>query len=93
MKDKVCDLIKTVAVLSEENTILVITHDIASILTVADHLWLLGRVRGEDGEPQGARIVETYDLIERGLAWQDNVQDLPVYNETQREVRARFASL
>ena len=93
MKDKVCELIRTVASMSEENTIFVVTHDIASILTIADHLWLLGRVWGEGGIPQGARILHTHDLIERGLAWQEHPQDLPVYVELQREVRSQFESL
>jgi ABC-type nitrate/sulfonate/bicarbonate transport system ATPase subunit len=93
MKDKVCDDIRTVAGLFEENTIFIISHDIAAILTVADHLWLLGRVRDEKGESQGAKILYTFDLIERGLAWQERPQDLPAYIEVQREVRARFAEL
>jgi ABC-type nitrate/sulfonate/bicarbonate transport system ATPase subunit len=93
MRDKVCHLIKTVASMSEENTILVVTHDIASILTIADHLWLLGRVKGEDGKPQGARILKTYDLIERGLAWCDRPQDMPLYVDLQREIRAEFETL
>jgi polar amino acid transport system ATP-binding protein/sulfate transport system ATP-binding protein len=93
MRDRVCDLIRTVASLSEENTILVISHDIASILTIADHLWLLGRVRGPDGASQGARVLYNYDLIERGLAWHEKPQELPVYGELQREIRAKFESL
>ncbi len=93
MKDKVCELIKVVASMSEENTIFVVTHDIASILTIADTLWMLGRVRGEDGVPKGARILYTYDLIERGLAWQEHPQDLPAYVELQREVRKQFETL
>jgi ABC-type nitrate/sulfonate/bicarbonate transport system ATPase subunit len=93
MKDKVCDLIQTVACMSEENTIFVVTHDIASILTIADHLWLLGRIRDEKGVPHGARILHTYDLIERGLAWQEKPQSLPIYVELQREVRAKFETL
>jgi ABC-type nitrate/sulfonate/bicarbonate transport system ATPase subunit len=92
-KDKVCDDIRRVASLSEENTLLIISHDIASILTIADHLWLLGRIRVEDGKAKGARIVEIYDLIARGLAWQEKPQDLPAYVELQREVRARFETL
>jgi ABC-type nitrate/sulfonate/bicarbonate transport system ATPase subunit len=93
MKDRVCDFIRQVAGLSEENTILVVTHDIASILTIADHLWLLGRVRDEKGVSQGARILYTYDLIERGLAWQERCQDLPGYGEILKEVRSKFESL
>jgi polar amino acid transport system ATP-binding protein/sulfate transport system ATP-binding protein len=94
MKDKVCDLIKQVASLSEENTIFVVTHDIAAILTIADHLWLLGRPPGlpADGRT-GARILDTYDLIERGIAWRDNPQDLPAFTDLQREIRHRFNEL
>jgi ABC-type proline/glycine betaine transport system ATPase subunit len=93
MKDKVCDLIKQVASLSEENTIFVVTHDIAAILTIADHLWLLGRVRDGEGRSLGAKVLHTYDLIERGLAWQERPQELPAFAEMQREVRERFATL
>jgi polar amino acid transport system ATP-binding protein/sulfate transport system ATP-binding protein len=93
MKDKVCDIIRDLASMSEENTIFVITHDVASILTVADRLWLLGRVRNKEGDSLGARIVEDYNLIERGIAWQERPQDLPVYAELQREIRNRFDTL
>ena len=92
-KDKVCEFIKTVAGLSEENTVLVVTHDIASILLIADHLWLLGRERDEKGKSLGAKVKYTYNLIERGLAWQEKPADLPVYAQLQREIRAQFESL
>jgi len=93
MKDKVCDLIRTVAGMSEENTVFVVTHDLGSILTIADHLWLLGRVRNDKGESVGARIVKTYDLIEEGLAWQERPADLPAYPRLLREIRAQFETL
>jgi polar amino acid transport system ATP-binding protein/sulfate transport system ATP-binding protein len=92
-KDQVCDLLKTVAGLSEENTIIVITHDITAIMTIADHLWLLGRTRDEKGNNLGAKIQVTYDLIERGIAWQESPQDLPAFHNLQREIRAEFAKL
>ena len=41
----------------------------------------------------GARVVETYDLIERGLAFSDDIQSRPGYAELMREVRARFERL
>ena len=93
MKDEVCNRIRQVAAMSEENTILVVTHDLAAILTIADHLWLLGRVRNEQGVSTGARIVATYDLIAEGVAWQDKPQELPAYGRLLREVRAKFESL
>ncbi len=93
MKDKVCDLIRTVSSLAEENTIFVVTHDIASIMTVADHLWLLGRTRNEKGESLGANIKYQFDLIERNIAWEPDVANKPAFVETMREVRAKFSEL
>ena len=93
MKDKVCELIKSVASMSEENTVFCVTHDIPAILTIADHLWLLGRVRDADGASKGAQILYTYDLIERGVAWQDKPQELSAYADLQKEIRDRFSTL
>lgn len=92
-KDIVCELIRQVAAMSEENTIFVVTHDLAAVLTIADHLWLLGRVRNAQGASMGARIVATYDLIEEGVAWQERPQDLPAYTRLLREIRTKFDSL
>ena len=93
MKDRVCGFIRKVAAMHEDNTIICITHDIAAILTVADHLWLLGRVRDDKGASLGAKILYEYDLIERGLAWEERPEDAPAYPELMREIRARFEVL
>ncbi len=93
MKDRVCDFIQKIASMSEENTLLVITHDIPSVLTIADTLWVLGRKRDESGKSLGATIVQTYDLIERGLAWESNPSRLPAFNDLQKEIRALFENL
>jgi ABC-type polar amino acid transport system ATPase subunit len=93
MKDRVCEFIKQVANISEENTMIVITHDIAAVMAIADTLWILGRVRDAEGNSQGAKIVETYDLIDRGIAWQSNAPSLPAFQDLVREVRAKFETL
>lgn len=93
MKDKVCGFVRQVASIAEENTIFVITHDISAVLTMADTLWVLGRRRDEKGVSLGASIVQTYDLIERGIAWEPDPTSIPAYRETQREIRALFETL
>jgi polar amino acid transport system ATP-binding protein/sulfate transport system ATP-binding protein len=93
MAHEVCRLIAEVAARDEQLTILLVTHDISAALTVADTLWLLGRVRTESGEPCGARIVRRFDLMERGLAWHPDVTRLPEFESTKREVEARFGEL
>jgi ABC-type nitrate/sulfonate/bicarbonate transport system ATPase subunit len=93
MKDKVCGFVRQVASIAEENTIFIISHDISAVLTVADSLWVLGRRRDAQGVSLGASIVQTYDLIERGLAWEPDPASVPAYRETQREIRSLFETL
>jgi polar amino acid transport system ATP-binding protein/sulfate transport system ATP-binding protein len=93
MVKEVCRLINEVAALDEELTVIVVTHDIAAALAVADTLWLLGRVRDERGVGRGARIVHTVDLMQRGLAWHPDVTHATGFDETKREVEARFGAL
>ncbi|HTQ02980.1 MAG TPA: ATP-binding cassette domain-containing protein [Polyangiaceae bacterium] len=93
MVREVCRLVTELASLDEELTLLVVTHDIAAALAVADTVWLLGRVRDATGASLGARIVERVDLMERGLAWQPDVTHLPAFEATRREVEARFHAL
>jgi NitT/TauT family transport system ATP-binding protein len=92
--ERVVGLINEVASLHEFNTIIVVTHDISAALEVADTLWLLGRDRDAQGNLiPGARVQDTYNLIERGLAWQKGIADTPAFVETRREIRARFPQL
>jgi ABC-type nitrate/sulfonate/bicarbonate transport system ATPase subunit len=93
MKDKVCDLVRKVSNLSEENTVFLVSHDVPVTLALADHLWLVGRIRDEKGASLGARVVHQYDLIERGIAWQENPSALPEYQDLLREIRAKFDTL
>lgn len=92
--DRVAELLNEVACMHELNTIIVVTHDIAAALEVADTIWLMGRDRDKEGKMiPGARIQESYNLIERGLAWRDGVATTPEFMLTMREIRARFPSL
>jgi polar amino acid transport system ATP-binding protein/sulfate transport system ATP-binding protein len=92
--DRVCELLAEVAGLHELNTIIVVTHDIAAALEVADTIWLMGHDRDEAGNViPGARIKESYNLIERGLAWRDGIATSPEFMLMLREIRERFPSL
>lgn len=93
MKDRVCELIKQVSCLTEENTIFVVSHDIPAVMSVADRLWLVGRKRDEKGESLGADIRYSYDLIERGIAWEEQPDRLPAFTDLAREIRQRFEEL
>jgi NitT/TauT family transport system ATP-binding protein len=93
-KATVCDTIRSLSTADELNTIIVVTHDIDSALRIADTLWLLGRDPDAAGKPAGgARIIEKYDLIARGLAWHEQIDGTPEFRALGDELRARFGSL
>jgi NitT/TauT family transport system ATP-binding protein len=94
MEAKVCELINEIACLDELNTIIVVTHDVTAAATVADHLWLMGRDRDAGGNIiPGARIQETYDLIDRDLCWHPGITNSAAFLEFVREVKERFQTL
>jgi ABC-type nitrate/sulfonate/bicarbonate transport system ATPase subunit len=93
-KQHACELIAEVARMDERTTIVIVTHDIREAVKVSDTLWLIGRDAAPSGEPlPGSRIVETYDLIERDLAWQPGIERTPAFDAFVREVEDRFRTL
>lgn len=94
MIEKVCELLRSIAALHEHNTIIVVSHDIESTASIADTLWVMGRDRDDKGELiPGSRIKYTYNLIDRGLAWQENVMGRRDFHELVDEVRGLFKTL
>jgi len=94
MLEKTCETISDAANLSELNTIVIVTHDVTAAVSIADHIWLLGRDRAVDGSIiPGARIVETYDLLARGLCYEKGAITNPRFMETVREIKDKFRNL
>ncbi|MBC8139711.1 MAG: ABC transporter ATP-binding protein [Fibrella sp.] len=91
---RVSDFICEIAQTDELKTIIIVTHDIDAALAVCDTVWLLGRDHDATGKPiPGARIQQTCDLAERGLAWRKNHQNTPEFLATLGEVREAFTKL
>lgn len=93
-KAKAQALITRIANLDDKNTIIIVSHDIASTTMVSDHLWCLGRERDADGKIiPGASIVQTYNLIDRDLAWRPDIAKEPEFAMFMHEVGERFEQL
>jgi ABC-type nitrate/sulfonate/bicarbonate transport system ATPase subunit len=93
-KKKTQVLIRKIADLDEKNSIVVVTHDITAAAIVSDHIWALGREHTQDGKPlPGAYIVETYNLIDKGLAWMPDIDRQPTFTEFVWELTDRFGRL
>ncbi|HKA90804.1 MAG TPA: ATP-binding cassette domain-containing protein [Haliangiales bacterium] len=92
--DSTIRLLIEVANMDELNTIMVVTHDIRAALTACDTMFVLGRDRDAKGQiVSGAKVLYTYDLVERGLAWQEQVERLPAFVDCEREIKGCFKAL
>jgi polar amino acid transport system ATP-binding protein/sulfate transport system ATP-binding protein len=91
---KVSDFITEVAGSDDLKTFILVTHDVAAAIEVCDTIWLLGRDRTPEGQViPGARIKATYNLIDRGLAWHNNLTSTPEFLALLKEIRDIFPSL
>ena len=93
-KSTVCETILKVSTVDELNTTIVITHDIESSIKIADTIWVLGRDFDANGEAiPGAKIKTKIDLISRGLAWQDDIENSAQFFELSKELKLMFTQL
>ena len=82
MIDEVKKIIMEVTTLDELNTVVIVSHDLATTTAISDTLWLLGPERDAAGQClPGATINKThqYNLAEMGLAWQHGIQARPEF--------------
>jgi len=87
MVKEVLRVIKQVADMHEYNTIIVVSHDVASTMSIADTLWIMGRDRDDKGNViQGAYVKQTFDLVEMGLAYQPRIKTIPAFRELQDKI-------
>jgi len=93
-KDLACELILQVSHLDEKNTLFIVAHDIASLVTVSDQLWLFGRDRDAAGNPvPGAYIKKQYNLVDLGFAWHEGISATREFSEFCNAVKEEFRFL
>jgi ABC-type nitrate/sulfonate/bicarbonate transport system ATPase subunit len=83
MVDKVIDLLIKISVLSELNTLVIVSHDIPSSLAIADEVCILAKQEGKEG----ATIVKQYDLKSMGLAWEPEIRKKPEFHQLIDDVK------
>lgn len=91
---KTCKLIRQVADMHDTNTIVVVTHDLRAALQIGDIVWVMGRDRDSQGKVcSGGKIVKELDLINEGLTWHPDIEQLPAFIRIERELAAMFHTL
>ncbi|AWM31457.1 urease subunit beta [Hymenobacter nivis] len=91
MIDEVEKIIVEVTTLDELNTVLIVSHDIATTTALADRLWLLSHERdAATGQLlPGATISprHQYNLAQLGLAWHPGVESEPEFAQFVAEIK------
>ena len=91
---KTCNLIRKVADMHDTNTIIVVTHDLRAALMIGDIVWVMGRDRDANGKVcSGGKIIREIDLIDEGLTWHPDIEQLPAFGRIERELSAMFHTL
>jgi polar amino acid transport system ATP-binding protein/sulfate transport system ATP-binding protein/NitT/TauT family transport system ATP-binding protein len=81
--DKVVELLLQVSLSDELKTLIIVSHDIATAAAISDTVFILGKKPGREG----STLVREIDLIERGLAWRNDVRQEKAFGETIREIK------
>ncbi len=86
--NNVISLLQKIANQHDDNTFIIVTHDITSALIISDHVYLLGKPNDSDPK-SGAYFVKEYDLIAEGLAYHEDIEDMPRFLEIRKEIKYR----
>lgn len=91
---EVSDILLEVAHEHSHNTIIIISHDIASSISIADTLWIMGRDVDKNGcHIEGAKIKYNFNLIDEGIAWRENPSTLPEFHQMLDNIKKIFPTL
>lgn len=94
MKQKTVELIIEASMAHELNTFIITTHDISTAISIADTIWVLGREASGNGTwVQGSTCIKSYDLIERGLAWNEDIENHPNFYPLLLEIKDLFKKI
>ncbi len=94
-KSKAVDTIREVSLLNEMNTIIIISHDIPSAVSLADMVWILGRDKDAEGNliTPGAHIKEKIDMVELDLCYDPGIKQNPRFVGLIKEIEDKFKLL
>lgn len=94
MVDKTCELLQEISHSNDLNTIIIVSHVIEPTARIADTLWIMGRDYDEKNNPiAGSKIKYEYDLIEMGLAWQNDIENKPEFIDLMKDIKKKFTTL
>ena len=91
MRNEVRDMINEISLMDEENTIIIITHNIEEAASIADEIWIMGFDKDENGNDiEGAIIQKEFDLKQMGLSWSDDISHNTEFRKLVEEIENIF---
>ncbi len=82
--EKIANLILQVSLSDELKTLIIVSHDIETAVSLSDTVFVLGT----ESNKAGATIKTEIDLCSRGLAWKEDIKYMPAFKETIAEIKA-----
>lgn len=86
IKDKVLELLVSISLLDELNTLVIVSHDIENAFAISDTAFILAV---QDGKP-GATITETIDLMQMGFTWDPEIKKNKGFQELVSQMKFRM---
>jgi ABC-type nitrate/sulfonate/bicarbonate transport system ATPase subunit len=86
IKDKVLELLVSVSLLDELNTLILVSHDIENTLAISDTVFILA----VEEKKEGATITETIDLMKMGLCWDPEIKKNKSFQELVGEIKYKI---
>ena len=84
IKDKVTELLIKASNITEENTLIIVSHDIESACAIADHVYVLGN----DGQNEGSTILKSYDFLSMDLAYHEDIREIKLFRDVIKEIKS-----
>jgi ABC-type nitrate/sulfonate/bicarbonate transport system ATPase subunit len=86
MKDKILELLVSISLLDELNTLIIISHDIENSFAISDTAFVLAN---QDGKP-GSTITEIIDLMQMGFSWDPEIKKNKAFQELVSQMKYRM---
>jgi ABC-type nitrate/sulfonate/bicarbonate transport system ATPase subunit len=86
MVDKVKDVLVKISNIHEDNTLIIVSHNIDHALSISDSAYIIGTEEGKEGSV----IKESIDLIEMGFAWNPEVMRDPEFLQFCGSIKERI---
>jgi len=86
IKEKVVELLLSISLLDELNTLIIVSHDIENSMAISDTAFILAN----EEHKEGSTITECIDLVEMGFSWNPDIKKNKDFQELVAQLKYRM---